>query len=120
MDWLASRSVGATLKFFRKYECITRMAGNCTGKLIRSASGLEKRCYCLPAQKTKERRIDFRSDADELEKTGIELLPAKAFLESSIAGSGLICRPKLSRPAASDIIWLGYCQRRCPNDVGKP
>jgi hypothetical protein len=45
----------------------------------------------------------FGAIADELEKAGIELLPATTFLEDSMAGSGPIAGPKLSRRQQSDI-----------------
>jgi hypothetical protein len=45
----------------------------------------------------------FAAVADELANAGVDLLPATTFLEESLAPSGLIAGPKLSRQEEADI-----------------
>ena len=45
----------------------------------------------------------FSAIADELAKVNIDLLPATSFLEDSLATSGLIAGPKLSRREEEDV-----------------
>src|SRR5437870_10516910 len=53
----------------------------------------------------KERNAEsiFAAIADELAKIDVELLPATTFLEHSLAASGLIAGPKLSRNVEDDV-----------------
>src|ERR1043166_6269167 len=55
--------------------------------------------------KLKQRNAEsiFAAIADELAKTGVELLPATTFLEDSLAQPGLIAGPKLSRREEEDV-----------------
>ena len=57
----------------------------------------------------KERNAEsiFGAIADELQKVGVELLPATTFLEDSLATVGHIAGPKLSRRQTSDVA-LGF------------
>jgi DUF1009 family protein len=57
----------------------------------------------------KERNAEsiFGAIADELQKVGVELLPATTFLEDSLATVGHIAGPKLSRRQTADVA-LGF------------
>jgi DUF1009 family protein len=59
--------------------------------------------------KLKERNAEsiFGAIADELKKSGVELLPATTFLEESLPAPGHIAGPKLSRSEAADVA-LGF------------
>jgi UDP-2,3-diacylglucosamine hydrolase len=72
--------------------------------------------------KLKQRNAEsiFRAIGDELDKIGVTLLPATAFLEDFLAGKGLIVGPKLSRREKSDIYFgWGIAQKIAALDIGQ-
>ena len=55
--------------------------------------------------KLRERNAEtiFGAIADEMQKAGVELLPATAFMEEYVAPAGLIAGPKLTRREETDV-----------------
>jgi DUF1009 family protein len=72
--------------------------------------------------KMKQRNAEsiFRAIAGELDKIGVALLPATAFLEDLVAEKGLIAGPKLSRREKSDIdLSWDIAQKIAALDIGQ-
>src|SRR5262249_10306518 len=72
--------------------------------------------------KVKQRNAEsiFAAIADELAKIDVNLLPATTFLENSIAPSGLIAGPKLSRREEDDIeLGWGVAKEIARLDIGQ-
>jgi DUF1009 family protein len=96
--------LGALCAYFREHK-ITRaiMAGQIApGNLFELRPDL--RALLLLAR-LKERNAEsiFGAIADELKKSGVELLPATTYLEESLPGPGLVAGPDLSRRERADV-----------------
>ena len=96
--------LGALCAYFREQKIAHAiMAGQVRpGNLFELRPDLKA---VLLLAKLKERNAEsiFGAIADELKRSGTELLPATTFLEDSLAAIGLIAGPKLSRKQQADV-----------------
>ncbi len=113
IEWMRVGQLSRLLKFFREQQVHHAiMAGQIAPKnlfdlrpdwkgllLLANWKGL------LLLAKLKQRNAEaiFAAIADELAKIDVDLLPATTFLEDSLAPSGLIAGPKLSRREEEDV-----------------
>ncbi|HEY4284747.1 MAG TPA: UDP-2,3-diacylglucosamine diphosphatase LpxI [Chthoniobacterales bacterium] len=121
IDWMRVGQLGRLLKFFREQEVHHAvMAGQIAPGNLFDLHPDWKALLLLARLRRRNAESIFGAIGDELEKTGIELLPATTFLEDSMAGSGLIAGPKLSRRQQSDINFgWGIAKEIARMDVGQ-
>ena len=110
--------LGGLCHYFREQK-ITQaiMAGQIApGNLFDLLPDL-KGALLLARLKERNAEIDFRAPSpDELEKVGVDLLPATTFLEDSLPEPGHIAGPKLSRRTACRCrAWFPHRQGNQPH-----
>jgi UDP-2,3-diacylglucosamine hydrolase len=104
VEWLRVGQLGKLLDFFRdqKVQCAI-MAGQIAPKNLFDLRPDWKALLVLAKLKQRNAETIFAAIADELDKIGVELLPANAFLGDHLAPAGLIAGLKLSRREEEDV-----------------
>jgi DUF1009 family protein len=103
-DWMRVGQLNRLLKFFsaqKVHHAI--MAGQIAPKNLFDLRPDWKALLLLGKLKQRNAETIFAAIADELAKAGVDLLPSTTFLEDSLAPSGLIAGPKLSRREEDDV-----------------
>ena len=104
IEWMRVGQLGRLLKFFRDQKIHHAiMAGQIAPKNLFDLHPDWKALLLLGKLKQRNAETIFAAIADELAKAGVDLLPATTFLEDSLAPSGLIAGPKLSRREEEDV-----------------
>lgn len=104
IDWMRVGQLNRLLKFFRAHDIHHAiMAGQIAPKNLFDLQPDWKALLLLGKLKERNAESIFAAIADELAKVDVELLPATTFLEDSLAPSGLIVGPKLSRHEEDDV-----------------
>src|SRR3954471_24810669 len=104
IQWLRVGQLGGMLKFFRENNVrAVMMAGQIAPKNLFDLRPDVKALLLLANLKRRNAESIFAAIAEELKKTGVDMLPATMFLEKSLATSGLIAGPKLSRREEEDV-----------------
>ena len=104
IEWMRVGQLGRLLKFFRDQKIHHAiMAGQIAPKNLFDLRPDWKALLLLGKLKQRNAETIFAAIADELAKAGVDLLPATTFLEDSLAPSGLIAGPKLSRREEEDV-----------------
>src|SRR6266513_415912 len=104
IEWMRVGQLSRLLKFFREQKVHHAiMAGQIAPKNLFDLHPDWKALLLLGKLKERNAESIFAAIADELTKIDVELLPATTFLEDSLAASGLIAGPKLSRNEEDDV-----------------
>ena len=104
IEWMRVGQLNRLLKFFRAQDVHHAiMAGQIAPKNLFDLRPDWKALMLLGKLKQRNAESIFAAVADELANVGVDLLPATTFLEESLAPSGLIAGPKLSRQEEADI-----------------
>jgi UDP-2,3-diacylglucosamine hydrolase len=104
IEWMRVGQLNRLLKFFREQEVHhAMMAGQIAPKNLFDLRPDAKALLLLAKLKQRNAESIFAAIADELAKSDVDLLPATTFLEDSLAPSGLIAGPKLSRREEEDV-----------------
>jgi UDP-2,3-diacylglucosamine hydrolase len=104
LEWMRVGQLSRLVKFFRDREVHHAiMAGQIAPKNLFDFRPDWKALLLLARMKVRNAETIFAAIADELAKSGIELLPATSFLEDYLAGADLICGPQLSRHEKEDV-----------------
>jgi len=104
LEWMRVGQLNRLLKFFRAQEIRhAMMAGQIAPKNLFDLRPDWKALMLLGKLKQRNAESIFASIADELAKVNVDLLPATTFLEHSLATSGPISGPKLSRNEEDDV-----------------
>jgi hypothetical protein len=104
IEWMRVGQLNRLLKFFRAQDVHHAiMAGQIAPKNLFDLRPDWKALMLLGKLKQRNAESIFAAVADELATVDVHLLPATAFLENSLAPSGLITGPKLSRQEEDDI-----------------
>jgi len=108
LEWMRVGQLNRLLTFFRTHNIHHAiMAGQIAPKNLFDLRPDWKALMLLGTLKERNAESIFVAIADELAKIDVELLPAPTFLEDSLAASGLIAGPKLSRNEEDDVV-LGW------------
>jgi hypothetical protein len=108
LEWMRVGQLNRLLAFFRAHDIHHAiMAGQIAPKNLFDLRPDWKALMLLGTLKERNAESIFVAIADELAKIDVELLPATTFLEDSLAASGLIAGPKLSRNEEDDVV-LGW------------
>ena len=104
LEWMRVGQLNRLLTFFRAHDIHHAiMAGQIAPKNLFDLRPDWKALMLLGTLKERNAESIFVAIADELAKIDVELLPATTFLEDSLAASGLIAGPKLSRNEEDDV-----------------
>src|SRR6266404_3854332 len=104
IEWMRVGQLSRLLKFFREQQVHHAiMAGQIAPKNLFDLRPDWKGLLLLAKLKQRNAEAIFAAIADELAKIDVDLLPATTFLEDSLAPSGLIAGPKLSRREEEDV-----------------
>src|SRR5437773_1091420 len=104
IEWMRVGQLSRLLKFFRDQNVHHAiMAGQIAPKNLFDLRPDWKALLLLGKLKQRNAESIFAAITDELAKVNVYLLPATAFLEDSLAPSGLIAGPKLSRREEEDV-----------------
>jgi hypothetical protein len=104
LEWMRVGQLNRLLKFFRAQNVHHAiMAGQIAPKNLFDLRPDWKALMLLGKLKERNAESIFAAIADELASADVELLPATRFLENSLAPSGLIAGPKLSRQEQQDV-----------------
>ena len=104
IEWMRVGQLNRLLTFFRAHDIHHAiMAGQIAPKNLFDLRPDWKALMLLGTLKERNAESIFVAIADELAKIDVELLPATTFLEDSLAASGLIAGPKLSRNEEDDV-----------------
>ena len=104
LEWTRVGQLNRLLKFFRVQDIHHAiMAGQIAPKNLFDLRPDWKALMLLGKLKQRNAESIFAAIADELAKVNVDLLPATTFLENSLATSGLISGPKLSRNEEDDV-----------------
>src|SRR5438094_4083369 len=104
IEWMRVGQLNRLLKFFRDQDVHHAiMAGQVAPKNLFDLRPDWKALLLLGKLKERNAESIFAAIADELSKVEVDLLPATTFLEDSLASSGLIAGPKLSRREEEDV-----------------
>ena len=104
IEWLRVGQLGRLLKFFREAGVRRAiMAGQIAPRNLFDLHPDWKALLLLARLKQRNAESIFGGIAIELEKAGVELLPATTFLEDMLASRDLIAGPKLNRRQRNDI-----------------
>jgi UDP-2,3-diacylglucosamine hydrolase len=104
IDWMRVGQLSQLLKFFREQKIRHAiMAGQIAPKNLFDLRPDWKALLLLGKLKQRNAESIFAAIATELSKVEVDLLPATTFLEDSLAPSGLIAGPKLSRREEEDV-----------------
>jgi DUF1009 family protein len=103
IEWMRVGQLNQLLKFFREQKVQHAiMAGQIAPKNLFDLHPDWRALLLLGKLEQRNAESIFAAIADELSKIDVELLPATAFLEDSLAQAGLIAGPKLSRAEEED------------------
>jgi UDP-2,3-diacylglucosamine hydrolase len=103
-EWMRLGQLGALIRFFKKHQVTqAMMAGQITPGRLFDLRPDWKALLLLAQLKKRNAETLFGAVADELEKNGIQLLPATTYLEECLAGEGLLAGPRPSRSFFNDI-----------------
>ncbi len=103
-EWMRVGQLNRLLKFFRAHDIHHAiMAGQIAPKNLFDLQPDWKALLLLGKLKERNAESIFAAIADELAKIDVELLPATTFLQDSLAPSGLVAGPKLSRHEEDDV-----------------
>ena len=104
IEWMRVGQLNRLLKFFSEQSVRhTIMAGQIAPKNLFDLRPDWKALLLLGKLKQRNAESIFAAIATELSKVEVDLLPATTFLEDSLAQSGLIAGPKLSRREEEDV-----------------
>ena len=104
LEWMRVGQLNRLLKFFRAQNIHHAiMAGQIAPKNLFDLRPDWKALMLLGKLKERNAESIFAAIADELAQADVQLLPATTFLEDSLAPSGLIAGPKLSRQEEDDV-----------------
>jgi len=104
IEWMRVGQLNRLLKFFRDQDVHDAiMAGQIAPKNLFDLRPDWKALLLLGKLKQRNAESIFAAIADELSKVKVDLLSATTFLEDSLAPSGLIAGPKLSRREEEDV-----------------
>jgi DUF1009 family protein len=104
LEWMRVGQLNRLLRFFRARDVHHAiMAGQIAPKNLFDLRPDWKALMLLGKLKQRNAESIFAAIADELATVDVQLLPATTFLENSLASSGLIAGPKLSRQEEDDI-----------------
>jgi len=104
IEWMRVGQVNQLLKFFAEQKVHHAiMAGQIAPKNLFDLRPDWKALLLLGKLKQRNAESIFAAIATELSKVEVDLLPATTFLEDSLAPSGLIAGPKLSRREEEDV-----------------
>ena len=104
IEWMRVGQLSRLLKFFRDQNIHHAiMAGQIAPKNLFDLRLDWKALLVLAKLKQRNAESIFAAIADELKKVDVDLLPATAFLEDSLASAGLIAGPKLSGREEEDV-----------------
>jgi hypothetical protein len=104
LEWMRVGQLNRLLKFFRAQDVHHAiMAGQIAPKNLFDLRPDWKALMLLGKLKQRNAESIFAAIADELATVDVQLLPATTFLQDSLASSGLIAGPKLSRQEEDDI-----------------
>ena len=104
IEWMRVGQLSRLLKFFRDQNIHHAiMAGQIAPKNLFDLRLDWKALLVLAKLKQRNAESIFVAIADELKKVDVDLLPATAFLEDSLASAGLIAGPKLSGREEEDV-----------------
>lgn len=104
IEWMRVGQLNRLLKFFRAQDVHHAiMAGQIAPKNLFDLRPDWKALMLLGKLKQRNAESIFAAVADELANVNVDLLPATTFLEDSLAPSGLIGGPKLSRHEEDDV-----------------
>ena len=104
IEWMRVGQLGRLLRFFEKAgvrEAI--MAGQIAPKNLFDLRPDFKVLKVLSRLKRRNAETLFGALGDELEKVGVQLVPATTYMEDALAGDGLIAGPKLKHRYLNDI-----------------
>jgi len=104
IEWMRVGQLGRLLRFFEKAgvrEAI--MAGQIAPKNLFDLRPDFKVLMVLSRLKRRNAETLFGALGDELEKIGVQLVPATTYMEDALAGDGLIAGPKLKNRYLNDI-----------------
>jgi UDP-2,3-diacylglucosamine hydrolase len=104
LEWMRVGQLSRLLNLFREQNIHHAiMAGQIAPKNLFDLRPDWKALLLLGRLKQRNAESIFAAIADELAKVEVDLLPATTFLEDSLAPSGLIAGPKLSRREEEDV-----------------
>jgi DUF1009 family protein len=104
IDWMRVGQLGRLLKFFEKAGVRQAiMAGQIAPKNLFDLRPDFKALLLLGSLKERNAETLFGAVADELNKIGVELLPATTYLEEALAPLGVIAGPKPKKRVLQDI-----------------
>jgi DUF1009 family protein len=104
IEWMRVGQLNRLLKLFNQNKVHHAiMAGQIAPKNLFDLRPDLKALLLLGKLKQRNAESIFAAIADELTRIDVDLLPATTFLEESLALSGLIAGPKLSRQEENDI-----------------
>ena len=104
LEWMRVGQLNRLLTFFRAHDIHHAiMAGQIAPKNLFDLRPDWKALMLLGKLKQRNAESIFAAIADELAKVNVDLLPATTFLENSLAASGPISGPKLSRNEEEDV-----------------
>jgi len=104
IEWMRVGQLNRLLKFFPAQDVHHAiMAGQIAPKNLFDLRPDWKALMLLGKLKERNAASIFAAIAQELAQANVQLLPATAFLEDSLAPSGLIAGPKLSRHEEDDV-----------------
>jgi len=104
LEWMRVGQLNRLLKFFRVQDIHHAiMAGQIAPKNLFELRPDWKALMLLGKLKQRNAESIFAAIAHELANVDVDLLPATTFLEDSLAPSGLIAGPKLSRQEEADV-----------------
>jgi UDP-2,3-diacylglucosamine hydrolase len=104
IEWMRVGQLNRLLKFFNQNKVHHAiMAGQIAPKNLFDLRPDWKALMLLGKLKQRNAETIFAAIADELANVEVDLLPATTFLEESLAPSGLIAGPKLSRQEQDDV-----------------
>src|SRR6476469_6448681 len=104
IEWMRVGQLNRLLKFFDEHKVHHAiMAGQIAPKNLFDLRPDWKALMLLGKLKQRNAESIFAAVADELATVDVHLLPATTFLENSLAPSGLVAGPKLSRQEEDDV-----------------
>lgn len=104
VEWIRVGQLSRLLKFFQTQQVHhVIMAGQIAPKNLFDLRPDWRALLMLARLKERNAESIFAAIGDELQKVGIELLPATSFLENYLAPVGLICGPQLTRREEEDV-----------------
>src|SRR5213080_4325699 len=104
IEWMRVGQLNRLLRFFSQNKVHHAiMAGQIAPKNLFDLRPDWKALLLLGKLKQRNAESIFAAIADELGKVDVHLLAATTFLEDSLASSGLIAGPKLSRQEQDDV-----------------